>query len=144
MGRKSQSSITLYGLTQGREILCLSGAGLHSTHKNRGKSTCTLSIPQEFATSSFKSCGITCCSRHFPTTHLHHTLCWNTTCLNPSLELPVDCLLCLGAGDSDGPGAICADLRSCGCAEQQSNCSGLCAALVLATVDWEGQTPYML
>lgn len=89
-----QSSIRLYGLTQGREILCLAQAGLHTVHKTRGKSACTLSIPWEFATSSFKSFEINCSSRHFSRTtmHLCDTLYWNIAHLDPLLELPVDCL----------------------------------------------------
>lgn len=94
MNRKLQSSNRLYGLTQGREIFGLAQAGLHSIHKNRGKSACTLSVPRELATSSFKSFGVNCCSKHFwrTTTHLQHTLYGNTARWNPLLELPVDCL----------------------------------------------------
>lgn len=94
MGRKRQSSMRVYKLTQGREILGLAQADFHSIHKNRGKSACTLSVPQEFATSSFKSFGINYYSTHFSriSTYLHHTLYWNTALLKPLLELPVDCL----------------------------------------------------
>lgn len=125
-----------------RNLVCSMNRLSHYLQK-----TFTLSTPQELATSSFKSFGVGCCSRHFSrnTTRLHHILYWNTAHLNPLLELPMDCLLAallhLDTGSRDSPTVAWAALRSCGCTEQEWAAQ---ISVLLLHLEWDGHTAHVL
>lgn len=151
MGSMRQSSIRLHGLTHGREILCLAQAGLHSIHKNRGKSACTVSIPPRVCYKQFQKFWDQLLLQtflkdyHAPSSHPLLKHCMFEPITGATCGLPPRALLCSKDEDSDSPAAVRAALGSCGCTEQAwaAWVSVLHLPLPLH-VEWEGQTPYML